>query len=231
MQQKRTRNPKSKLFQCTGYADCNMVFTRSEHLARHARKHTGEKPFKCIVPDCNKAFSRFDNMMQHTQTHRNHNYAVISNAAKKYYRKERGYNNRSRAQTKEVNTKNLLSVSSSCEVKESVPKEPISRLDLSNMTTSSSSFYSPSTCSSSFSDEEEEEEEDLPSLKQKNKMKKKRLSIADLCNPPTTASSTTNMLNLTKDEFEALEGFGRFRNLSSSVFFDSLRCLTSQDYC
>ena len=61
---------KPKLFQCTGYGDCRMVFTRSEHLARHARKHTGEKPFQCIVPNCNRMFSRFDNMMQHTQTHR-----------------------------------------------------------------------------------------------------------------------------------------------------------------
>lgn len=36
------RHSEPKLFQCTGYGDCNMVFTRSEHLARHARKHTGE---------------------------------------------------------------------------------------------------------------------------------------------------------------------------------------------
>ncbi|KAG2176352.1 hypothetical protein INT43_005586 [Umbelopsis isabellina] len=60
---------KQKLFQCTGFGDCNMVFTRSEHLARHARKHTGEKPFKCVVEGCDRMFSRFDNMMQHTQTH------------------------------------------------------------------------------------------------------------------------------------------------------------------
>ncbi|KAG1131189.1 hypothetical protein G6F42_003482 [Rhizopus arrhizus] len=46
-----------------------MVFSRSEHLARHARKHTGEKPYKCIVSNCDRAFSRIDNMMQHTQTH------------------------------------------------------------------------------------------------------------------------------------------------------------------
>ncbi|KAI9285622.1 hypothetical protein BC943DRAFT_323750 [Umbelopsis sp. AD052] len=58
-----------KLFKCTGYGDCNMVFTRSEHLARHERKHTGEKPFTCVVPGCDRTFSRFDNMMQHTQTH------------------------------------------------------------------------------------------------------------------------------------------------------------------
>lgn len=28
---------KSKMFQCTGYGECRMVFTRSEHLARHMR--------------------------------------------------------------------------------------------------------------------------------------------------------------------------------------------------
>lgn len=30
-------NSKSKVFQCTGYGECSMVFTRSEHLARHMR--------------------------------------------------------------------------------------------------------------------------------------------------------------------------------------------------
>ncbi|ORX91249.1 hypothetical protein K493DRAFT_228465, partial [Basidiobolus meristosporus CBS 931.73] len=59
---------KPKIFQCT-FGDCRMVFTRSEHLARHERKHTGEKPFQCIIPNCSRIFSRFDNMMQHVQTH------------------------------------------------------------------------------------------------------------------------------------------------------------------
>lgn len=36
------RRPEPKLFHCTGFGKCDMVFTRSEHLARHARKHTGE---------------------------------------------------------------------------------------------------------------------------------------------------------------------------------------------
>ncbi|KAL1924745.1 uncharacterized protein VTP21DRAFT_4399 [Calcarisporiella thermophila] len=58
----------AKLFRCT-YPNCNMAFTRNEHLARHARKHTGEKPFRCIVPNCSRMFSRFDNMMQHTAIH------------------------------------------------------------------------------------------------------------------------------------------------------------------
>ncbi|KAI9247134.1 hypothetical protein BDA99DRAFT_542984 [Phascolomyces articulosus] len=64
---RKTSGP--KLFKCTGHGDCDMVFTRSEHLARHERKHTGEKPFKCIVPGCERMFSRYDNMMQHTHTH------------------------------------------------------------------------------------------------------------------------------------------------------------------
>ncbi|KAI9257579.1 hypothetical protein EDC94DRAFT_586454 [Helicostylum pulchrum] len=62
-----------KTFHCKGYGNCRMIFTRSEHLARHERKHTGEKPFNCIVPGCSRKFSRFDNMMQHTQTHHSTN--------------------------------------------------------------------------------------------------------------------------------------------------------------
>lgn len=36
-QKTRHNTRKPRLFQCTGYGDCHMVFTRSEHLARHAR--------------------------------------------------------------------------------------------------------------------------------------------------------------------------------------------------
>lgn len=34
---KRYRPAPAKTFQCRGYGDCRMVFSRSEHLARHIR--------------------------------------------------------------------------------------------------------------------------------------------------------------------------------------------------
>ncbi|KAI8081815.1 uncharacterized protein B0P05DRAFT_62532 [Gilbertella persicaria] len=89
---RRTSGARSapKLFKCTGYGDCDMVFTRSEHLARHERKHTGEKPYKCVVPGCNRMFSRFDNMMQHTQTHEKNKKPVPSSLVQSTKRMSRG---------------------------------------------------------------------------------------------------------------------------------------------
>ncbi|PLW48021.1 hypothetical protein PCASD_03636 [Puccinia coronata f. sp. avenae] len=55
-------SPVFKMFKCTLDPNCEMEFTRAEHLARHERKHTKEKPFKC---HCNKSFSRLDNWRQH----------------------------------------------------------------------------------------------------------------------------------------------------------------------
>ncbi|ODV81207.1 uncharacterized protein CANTADRAFT_20741 [Suhomyces tanzawaensis NRRL Y-17324] len=63
---KAKRPSKGRAFQCTGFPGCNMSFTRSEHLARHKRKHTGERPFTC--PYCSKNFSRLDNLRQHKHT-------------------------------------------------------------------------------------------------------------------------------------------------------------------
>jgi uncharacterized Zn-finger protein len=62
---KKPKAKSNKVFVCTGYGDCTMQFTRSEHLARHIRKHTGERPFHC---NCGRNFSRLDNLRQHMTT-------------------------------------------------------------------------------------------------------------------------------------------------------------------
>ncbi|KAH9818420.1 hypothetical protein DFH28DRAFT_113352 [Melampsora americana] len=63
-----------KIFKCFLDPFCEMRFTRAEHLARHERKHTKEKPFKC---HCKKAFSRLDNWRQHKSSV--HKYALEEN--------------------------------------------------------------------------------------------------------------------------------------------------------
>ncbi|KAI1432057.1 STE like transcription factor [Xylaria sp. CBS 124048] len=46
---------------------CGRIFKRLEHLKRHVRTHTQERPYICSR--CNKAFSRSDNLAQHKRTH------------------------------------------------------------------------------------------------------------------------------------------------------------------
>ncbi|KAJ2274113.1 hypothetical protein J3F81_002370 [Coemansia sp. RSA 371] len=57
-------------YPCT-FSGCTKQFKRHEHLKRHFRTHTGERPYKCSAPDCGKVFARMDNLNQHIRTHVN----------------------------------------------------------------------------------------------------------------------------------------------------------------
>ncbi|KAG0057322.1 hypothetical protein BGZ83_011565 [Gryganskiella cystojenkinii] len=48
---------------------CSKRFKRLEHLKRHIKTHTLERPFNCPYSTCTKKFSRSDNLSQHVKTH------------------------------------------------------------------------------------------------------------------------------------------------------------------
>ncbi|KAI8985208.1 hypothetical protein BDB01DRAFT_789307 [Pilobolus umbonatus] len=57
-----------KLHMCP-IGSCSRKFKRLEHLKRHMRIHTMERPFTCSYLACTKSFSRSDNLSQHIKTH------------------------------------------------------------------------------------------------------------------------------------------------------------------
>jgi hypothetical protein len=58
---------KRNLFVCH-FENCNRQFKRHEHLKRHIRSHTGERPYVCNNPGCGKSFSRSDHLTQHLRS-------------------------------------------------------------------------------------------------------------------------------------------------------------------
>ncbi|KAI9477824.1 MAG: STE like transcription factor-domain-containing protein [Benjaminiella poitrasii] len=55
-----------RYFECP-ISSCRKVFKRLEHMKRHLRTHTLERPYLCDM--CGKRFSRSDNLAQHKKTH------------------------------------------------------------------------------------------------------------------------------------------------------------------
>ncbi|GAQ12290.1 hypothetical protein ALT_9611 [Aspergillus lentulus] len=46
---------------------CSQSFSKEDHLARHVRRHTREKPFSCAT--CTKSFTRYDSLLRHVRSH------------------------------------------------------------------------------------------------------------------------------------------------------------------
>ena len=69
---------------------CKGRFKRQEHLKRHMKSHSKEKPHVCWVPGCHRAFSRSDNLNAHyTKTHskrggRNRYVATLDDTSQDY---------------------------------------------------------------------------------------------------------------------------------------------------
>ncbi|KAI8074081.1 STE like transcription factor-domain-containing protein [Gongronella butleri] len=59
----------ARFFTCPIYS-CRKIFKRLEHMKRHLRTHTMERPYLCSM--CGKRFSRSDNLAQHKKTHKRH---------------------------------------------------------------------------------------------------------------------------------------------------------------
>ena len=58
------QQPNARLYSC---GKCSKSYARLDHLSRHVRMHTQEKPYQCQI--CSKAFARADLLKRHTLGH------------------------------------------------------------------------------------------------------------------------------------------------------------------
>ncbi|KAF2725225.1 hypothetical protein K431DRAFT_281177 [Polychaeton citri CBS 116435] len=65
---KQPQQNNARLYSC---GKCNKSYARLDHLSRHVRMHTQEKPYQCQV--CTKAFARADLLKRHTLGHNKDN--------------------------------------------------------------------------------------------------------------------------------------------------------------
>ncbi|KND01280.1 uncharacterized protein SPPG_03090 [Spizellomyces punctatus DAOM BR117] len=67
---RRRREPDTRSFVCS---TCYQGFYRQEHLVRHNRIHTGEKPYPCLEHSCGRRFGRSDELARHQKVHQKAN--------------------------------------------------------------------------------------------------------------------------------------------------------------
>ncbi|KAI9282588.1 hypothetical protein BY458DRAFT_531038 [Sporodiniella umbellata] len=209
---KPRRRSGPKVFRCTGYGNCSMVFTRQEHLNRHERKHTGEKPYQCIVPGCHRMFTRNDNMRQHAERcpYRNNSTTATTTATTTIHGLHPTKRNPERTRPK----KHRYSDDSEDRAYETSSYEAVSPSSLSSHPLRRRS--APRVVFSSHP---------YPTCFVNNGKPKRRLSAQDLFSSidrledisHSSHSDEENAVDLTEDEFEALIGFREFHRAAVTM--------------
>lgn len=111
----RTPSGKRRLFVCQV---CTRAFARQEHLTRHERSHTKEKPYCCGI--CNRKFSRRDLLLRHA--HKIHGGSYGDTIVKENSDKRVG----KRRRCDSVTATNAVHAANSAMIGEMVPKASFS---------------------------------------------------------------------------------------------------------